>query len=186
AQRPISLHPPDPTTGSDVGGVFGTNGTVGAPTVPAPPGAPVGPVAAAVAGALGARAGGTGPLRSAPPGGGASAFAASVPSAVATSPASAPSAGGASSALASSLRTKPATSTVAESVRGPFAPGAAPRRLPSTIGTASWWAYSSPETSSANGFSSPDSVSRTDTLREGWRASSFITSVLSTASSSSA
>ena len=50
---------------------------------------------------------------------------------------------------------------VAESVRGPFAPATAPRRLTSTNGIASCWSYSSPDTSSANGLSSPDSVSRT-------------------------
>ena len=52
----------------------------------------------------------------------------------------------------------PVTSTVAESVRGPFAPGTAPRRFTSTNGIASCWSYSSPDISSANGLSSPDSV----------------------------
>src|SRR5262249_35032989 len=75
------------------------------------------------------------------------------------------SAGAPSSALACSPSTNPVTSRVADSVRGPLAPGAAPRRLISTNGMASCWPYARPETSSAKGLSSPESVSRTATLR---------------------
>src|SRR5262249_13316794 len=114
---------------------------VGAPAtvvaVTAPGGATIEPVAA-----------GFDPFASSAPGWGASA-----------------SAGAPSSALACSPRTKPLPSAVAGSVRGPLAPGAAPRRLISTNGMASCWPYSRPETSSAKGLSSPESVSRTATLR---------------------
>src|SRR5262249_3509400 len=87
------------------------------------------------------------------------------PSSPLASAAASVSAGAPSSALACSPSTKPVTSSVADSVRGPLAPGTAPRRFTSTNGMASWCPYSRPETSSANGLSSPDRVRRTATLR---------------------
>src|SRR5262249_3283500 len=106
--------------------------------------------------------------------------AAASPSAVPAPRSPSPHAGATSGALAPhAARRYPTAPPVADRVRGPFAPGTAPRRFTSRKGMVSCCGpYSNPATKSTNWRTSPMSVRRIDTLRKGSAGSSFITCVL--------